>query len=80
MSSCFSSHRMKSKMGSWLKSLGGGKGGKGGDGGDSEQGGTQQKGLGVAMTSFFLVAQMAGAGFLSLPKALANTGGHRIGV
>lgn len=32
------------------------------------------KGLGMGMTTFFLVAQMAGAGFLSLPRALGNTG------
>ncbi|XP_063851189.1 uncharacterized protein LOC135094761 [Scylla paramamosain] len=31
-------------------------------------------GLGMAMTALLLVAQMAGAGFLSLPKALANSG------
>ncbi|KAK7063067.1 hypothetical protein SK128_023882 [Halocaridina rubra] len=35
---------------------------------------TTKKGLGVGMTVFFLVAQMAGAGFLALPKAVANTG------
>ncbi|XP_071531714.1 uncharacterized protein [Panulirus ornatus] len=34
----------------------------------------EQKGLGFAMTAFFLVAQMAGAGFLSLPNAVANCG------
>lgn len=33
-----------------------------------------KKGLSFDMTSFFLVAQMAGAGFLALPRALADTG------
>ncbi|XP_063606378.1 uncharacterized protein LOC134781217 [Penaeus indicus] len=33
-----------------------------------------KKGLSFGMTSFFLVAQMAGAGFLALPRALADTG------
>ncbi|XP_037788594.1 amino acid transporter AVT1D-like isoform X2 [Penaeus monodon] len=33
-----------------------------------------KKGLSTGMTSFFLVAQMAGAGFLALPRALADTG------
>ncbi|XP_037788596.1 amino acid transporter AVT1B-like [Penaeus monodon] len=30
-------------------------------------------GLSIGMTSFFLVAQMAGAGFLALPRAVADT-------
>lgn len=33
-----------------------------------------RSGLSWGMTAFFLIAQMAGAGFLSLPNALANTG------
>ncbi|XP_045125205.1 amino acid transporter AVT1B-like [Portunus trituberculatus] len=33
-----------------------------------------KQGLGMGMTGFFLIAQMAGAGFLALPRALANTG------
>ncbi|XP_047477139.1 amino acid transporter AVT1B-like isoform X1 [Penaeus chinensis] len=41
---------------------------------EAEPVGEKKKGLGMWMTSFFLIAQMAGAGFLSLPKALANTG------
>ncbi|XP_066969016.1 uncharacterized protein [Macrobrachium rosenbergii] len=32
------------------------------------------KGLTFTMTSFFMVAQMAGAGFVALPRALADTG------
>ncbi|CAL4073596.1 unnamed protein product [Meganyctiphanes norvegica] len=32
------------------------------------------KGLSYPMAAFFLVAQMAGAGFLALPKALSNAG------
>lgn len=55
-----------------LKSEAEGEGGKG-DGGGGEG---LSKGLGFGMTSFFLIAQMAGAGFLSLPKAVANTGMH----
>lgn len=37
-------------------------------------GGTGTGGLTYATAALFLIAQMAGAGFLSLPKALANTG------
>ena len=33
-----------------------------------------KKGLGYLMTSFFLIAQMAGAGFLALPRAMADAG------
>ncbi|KAG0724217.1 Amino acid transporter AVT1D [Chionoecetes opilio] len=36
--------------------------------------GAQKQGLGMGMTGFFLIAQMAGAGFLALPRALADTG------
>ncbi|XP_068244512.1 uncharacterized protein [Palaemon carinicauda] len=39
-----------------------------------DPGSAPRTGLGMPMTAFFLIAQMAGAGFLSLPKALANTG------
>ncbi|XP_042214086.1 amino acid transporter AVT1B-like [Homarus americanus] len=42
--------------------------------GISPSAGGPRNGLGFAMTTFFLVAQMAGAGFLSLPKAVANCG------
>ncbi|MPC92982.1 hypothetical protein E2C01_088097 [Portunus trituberculatus] len=31
----------------------------------------------MRMTGFFLIAQMAGAGFLALPRATADTGGQR---
>lgn len=41
---------------------------------EAEPVGEKKEGLGMWMTSFFLIAQMAGAGFLSLPKALSNTG------
>lgn len=34
----------------------------------------KKKGLSMSMAAFFLVTQMAGAGFLALPKALAHTG------
>ncbi|KAK8378129.1 hypothetical protein O3P69_018830 [Scylla paramamosain] len=34
----------------------------------------RKKALSMGMTAFFLIAQMAGAGFLALPRALANTG------
>ena len=34
-----------------------------------------KSGLGYATTALFLITQMAGAGFLSLPRATANTGG-----
>jgi len=34
----------------------------------------RKAGLSFGMASFFMVAQMAGAGFLSLPKAVANAG------
>ncbi|CAL4084208.1 unnamed protein product, partial [Meganyctiphanes norvegica] len=34
----------------------------------------KKKGLSFTMTSFFLVAQMAGAGFLALPRAVADSG------
>ena len=33
-----------------------------------------RSGMSWQTTSYFLIAQMAGAGFLSLPMALANTG------
>ena len=33
-----------------------------------------RRGLGYMMAAFFLVAQMAGAGFLALPKAMADAG------
>uniref|UniRef100_A0A6A7GB99 Lysine histidine transporter 2-like n=1 Tax=Hirondellea gigas TaxID=1518452 RepID=A0A6A7GB99_9CRUS len=36
--------------------------------------GGREKGLGYMKTSFFIVAQMTGVGFLALPKALANSG------
>ncbi|XP_047477832.1 amino acid transporter AVT1D-like [Penaeus chinensis] len=42
--------------------------------GVEEDGEASKKGLSFGMTSFFLVAQMAGAGFLALPRALADTG------
>ncbi|XP_045612816.1 uncharacterized protein [Procambarus clarkii] len=35
---------------------------------------TKKKGLSYGLTSFFLIAQMAGAGFLALPKALSDVG------
>ncbi|KAK7065257.1 hypothetical protein SK128_001565 [Halocaridina rubra] len=35
---------------------------------------SRKKGLGLGLTSFFMVAQMAGAGFVALPRALADTG------
>ena len=35
---------------------------------------SERKGMGYFLTSFFLVAQMAGAGFLALPKSLAYCG------
>ena len=41
---------------------------------DPETGATRKKGLSFGMTSFFLVAQMAGAGFLALPRAVADSG------
>lgn len=34
----------------------------------------RSKGLNFTLTSFFMVAQMAGAGFVALPRALADTG------
>ena len=37
-------------------------------------GGRGSKGLDVKMGAFFMIAQMAGAGFLSLPRAMADTG------
>ena len=37
-------------------------------------GGARKGGLGFATTALFLITQMAGAGFLSLPKAVANAG------
>ena len=40
----------------------------------------RKKALSMGMTAFFLIAQMAGAGFLALPRALANTGERREGV
>ena len=36
-----------------------------------------KKGLSYGIASFFLVAHMAGAGFLALPKALADAGNTR---
>lgn len=44
--------------------------------GDAEggEGAAPRGGMGWEMTAFFLVAQMAGAGFLSLPKGVANSG------
>lgn len=45
-----------------------------------QQGKQGQQGLGMGMTGFFLIAQMAGAGFLALPRALANTGWLGIGM
>lgn len=36
--------------------------------------GRAQRGLGVLLTSFFLVAQVAGMGILALPWAIAQTG------
>ncbi|CAL4076259.1 unnamed protein product [Meganyctiphanes norvegica] len=48
------------------------------DGSTSKTGGFQEpanvKGLSYPMAAFFLVAQMAGAGFLALPKAVSNAG------
>ena len=41
---------------------------------DPHTGETRKKGLSFGMTSFFLVAQMAGAGFLALPKAVSDCG------
>ncbi|XP_069161826.1 uncharacterized protein [Procambarus clarkii] len=41
---------------------------------ETVEGGISKIGLGFGTTAFFLVAQMAGAGFLSLPKAVANCG------
>ncbi|XP_076030195.1 uncharacterized protein LOC143018586 isoform X2 [Oratosquilla oratoria] len=39
-----------------------------------EEAQTRKNGLSFPMTVFFLVAQMAGAGFLALPAAMKNTG------
>ncbi|CAL4122560.1 unnamed protein product [Meganyctiphanes norvegica] len=36
--------------------------------------GKKKNGLSFGMTSFFLVSQMAGAGFLTLPRAFADSG------
>ncbi|CAL4065934.1 unnamed protein product, partial [Meganyctiphanes norvegica] len=36
--------------------------------------GSKKKGLSFGVASFFLVAQMAGAGFLALPRAVADAG------
>lgn len=41
---------------------------------------SSQKGLSMGMTGFFLIAQMAGAGFLALPRGLADTGWLGIGM
>lgn len=41
---------------------------------DPPNGQKRMSGLGYATTALFLITQMAGAGFLSLPKATANTG------
>ncbi|KAK3879830.1 hypothetical protein Pcinc_015637 [Petrolisthes cinctipes] len=46
----------------------------GGAGGEVGEVGGLQKGLSVTTTALFLMAQIASAGFLSLPKAFANTG------
>lgn len=46
--------------------------GDGGGGGPIKA--TLRSGLSWKMTAYFLIAQMAGAGFLSLPMALNNTG------
>ncbi|KAK8382156.1 hypothetical protein O3P69_015248 [Scylla paramamosain] len=42
--------------------------------------GRAQKGLGVMLTSFFLVAQVAGVGLLALPWAIAQTGWGGLGL
>jgi len=47
------------------------------DVGEEEEGGgggRENKGLTYKMAGFFILAQLAGAGFLSLPSAVANTG------
>ncbi|KAK8746197.1 hypothetical protein OTU49_017293 [Cherax quadricarinatus] len=46
----------------------------------SGQHGREQSGLGVLLTSFFLVAQVAGLGVLALPWAVAQTGWWGVGV
>ena len=40
----------------------------------SEKQNSGRSGMNYWVTAFFLVAQMAGAGFLALPKAFANCG------
>ncbi|XP_069960261.1 uncharacterized protein [Cherax quadricarinatus] len=51
----------------------GGSGGGGGDGSNMEEV-TKKKGMHYGLAAFFLVAQMAGAGFLALPNALVDVG------
>ena len=43
----------------------------------SAGGGKRKGGLSFAMAAFFLVTQMAGAGFLALPKSMADAGKYR---
>lgn len=59
-------HRKKTNK---MEKEGGGKAGHGG-----EEAVRVKKGLSVTTTALFLMAQVASAGFLSLPKAFANTG------
>lgn len=47
----------------------------GGGGGGGVQ--AMKKGISANMAAFFLIAQMAGAGFLALPRALADVGTQR---
>lgn len=42
--------------------------------GDEESEGRARKGLSTGLAALFLLAEMAGAGILSLPQAVANTG------